>query len=337
MFRIFFREFNRPRTVEVMKNKSVLFCFYLIALASCSSVPESSIPGENPKSISLEPIPLTTILSALQCQVEKGVNQVESMKKNYQMGDPRRTGFKLLSGTATFTGKTTISGTDEGDASIVIPVGISEITPNVGGKLTNTATEEITRKFGITTKKRFGDVCAKTEEKGIDVGEFFSKRIVASYRDIVDLNYKNVRSGERDSENNETSEDQTVLYGPVLSDTELTLKASFSVQRVFDAGISSDILFSSTSSSSPTLSPAVAFVNDQKGEYSITLNFPMSSADTGDNRRFYQCYQPFDITYCLESPYVEQRHRKFFPPSVVDAEAAPAPLLRPQLREFDIQ
>ena len=182
------------------------------------------------------------------------------MKKLAAMNDPRGAIFKLLDGTVTFTGKTTVEGTDDGDISIVIPVGISMLTPNLGGKLTSTATEEITRIFGVSTTISESDsksMCKYLEMKhgNIAVGTFISNRMLAAFNDSI-----NVPVNEKHG-----------ALGPSLTDKTLMIKANFSVQRVLDAGVKADVLFSSTNSSAPTLKPAIAFINDAKGEYAFIL------------------------------------------------------------------
>lgn len=267
--------------------------------ASCSLVPQSSIPGGSSDPITLKPIPLSTVLIALKCQVEQGLERIEAQKQNLaRNGDPRWQSFQLRDGTVTFTGKTTTVGTDDADISIAIPVGISTVTPSVGGKLTGTATEEISRAFGIGTDVKLS-ICghAVIRDEGINVGTFFSDRMVAAFNDTLAIpEYsRNAR--------------QSVPFGPSLRNNELKLAANFSVQRTLEAGVKAEVLFSSTNSSSPTLTPGIAFANDAKGEYAITVTFPMLASDKGDNRRFYQCVRKGAVTYCLEAPYVEEKHR----------------------------
>jgi hypothetical protein len=219
-------------------------------------------------------------------------------------GSPRWQSFQLRDGTVTFTGKTTVVGTDDADISIAIPIGISTVTPNVGGKLTGTATEEISRTFGIGTDVKLSmcDHPVLRRDK-IEVGTFFADRMVAAFNDTLAIpEYKR-------------SDMASIPFGPSLRNNELKLSANFSVQRVLDAGVKAEVLFSSNNSSAPTLTPGIVFTNDAKGEYTISITFPMLATDKGDSRRFYQCVRKEDLTYCLEAAYVEEKHQGLLKPS----------------------
>ncbi len=316
---------RRPAIYSVKSIRGIFIVAATISGSACSLVPGSPIPGGETNPVTLKPIHVTTVLSALKCQVDRGIKMVEKRKNELRAnGDPRADTFNLLEGTATFSGKTTIVGTDDGDVSILIPTGISEVTPNFGGKFTSTATEDVARKFGVGNETDDVSICDhKTlKDSGVVVGTFIADRMLAAFNDTAKIPLRR------------NAEGALVSYGPKLQNTELKITATFNVQRVLDAGVKAKVLFSSTNPSSPTLSPGIAFINDEKGEYSISVTFPMLAADTGDKRRFFQCIHPGGATYCLEVPYVEKKHKDIFPDIVAIAPGGvlgqiPSMLLRP--------
>ena len=349
--------------------------------SACSLTPSSPIPGASSDPITLKPIPVSTVLIALKCQVETGLTRIQDLKDRLRrLGDPSYEIFDLRKGDATFTGKTTVIGTDDGEVSIVIPTGISTITPNVGGKLTATATEEISRKFSLGTEVDVS-ICNRPElsEGEIVVGSFVSDRMVAAFQDSLAVPIRRVpdideKTGlQKIDQMTGLPKKKPLPFGPALQNTEISITATFSVQRTLEAGIDANVLFSSTNSSSPTLTPGIAFVNDEKGDYTINVTFPMTTSDPGDGQRFYRCVRKANETYCLESPYDEKEHevlvndrgdsRRFYQcfqtdgtirclespyikerysrllPGIVEEEGAPQGLLRtpPSVTEFDLE
>ena len=135
--------------LKLIKKTGGHFLALAFIVSACSLTPESSIPGEKPNPVTLKPFAVTTVLSALKCQIDRGFVEIEKKQALRAKGDPRARSFNLLKGSATFSGKTTTVGTDDGNISIIIPTGISEITPNIGGKFVSTSTQFVTRNFSV--------------------------------------------------------------------------------------------------------------------------------------------------------------------------------------------
>ncbi|MEM7506124.1 MAG: hypothetical protein AAF415_05215 [Pseudomonadota bacterium] len=216
---------------------------------------------------------------------------------------------------------------DDIDVSIGIPVGISTLTPSVGVSPAGTAGTAITRSFAVTppaeptnSRQRPGfkpkvisikDKKHLTEYIKLKYGS--AEPIKCNNGDSINSKgfiYSHIISAFLDAEKiiGEKSDEKPQVETK-LSLTDLSFSFNFKVERVANAGVSALVL----TTTDINIGPSYIITQTETKDNTLTLTLPIRSADTGDDRRFFDCRTSGFGQVCLETAYISDRHNQFFP------------------------
>lgn len=318
-----------------------------LSLAGCAVLSEPSVPGMDREVFVVEPPKVSTILTALKCQLANAFEKIEKLRKNTKYANnPLAKKFKIKNGVGVFQGDTQIIQANTGTVSAVIPfTGVtgSTLGPDLGAALSGTSTENITRTFAITPKAKSTDVCDVGELADIDIGTFVEDRLVAEFETSVDLPTRLVEIKDEDKVKEEDKvkceidtepvekqggEDNCKYeaYDPLFSDTSFKFKSSFIVASGFDGGVKATVLLSGPRVES--FGPSVTADYDKSRTYTLTVTMNMGPQEATDpttniplnSMRITFCDAsgigkdsagPIKLL-CVEEPYGVDRYRGLF-------------------------
>jgi len=282
-----------------------------VLLSSCSLGLESSVPAVR-NNVKTDHIKVSTILTALKCQMARGRIRIDLLKaqnpKNTNMKD-----FKLKSGTGVFKGTTQILEKNGASINAVIPFsGIdgTNVTPRIGGERSATNLQQTSITFSINPNLRDFDkveipvskriengprydpaVCGEKIllESGIEIGDFIERSMVALFKDLtsVPVHY----SGKR--------------YGLIMTGKEIQILTDFKIVQKLNGGVSSKILFGTPRVDN--IGPSLSVDSDKTGVYNLLIKLPLDTGNETPSKRLHYCIQRFEKQLCVEEPYSKER------------------------------
>lgn len=286
--------------------KSAVVLPVVASLAGCAgAIQNPTLPGLDRQTFTgmdddiIEPIPVSTVMTALKCQLARGFSAIESEKgRDEYKSNPVAAGFIFKDGTGTFSGETKIVETRNGKISAVFPFsGIdgSIITPAFGRGLTSTDTQKISTKFSISPSGANTEICNVQELQDVDVGTFVQDAMLAAFNDTVKVPTSINANGE------------TVLYEPVLRSQEVTIDQSFVVALKVERGITVKALISAPRTDN--IDPVGNMNSDRTGTYTLSIKLPLNTGDTSDPRRILSCvHSPNnDRSLCVDDTFTEAK------------------------------
>jgi hypothetical protein len=303
--------------------KIVFGCLLFLGLSGCSTFPKSPIPGDPTTAFNKKDLPVSTVITALKCQIEKGLKAIK--KKNGEVAKDRK--FKLKDGTAEITIQAILAGNGQGKVNYILPTG-GEDTTTPEFSETRVATEKrtIVREFGIETGDTSGEsICDHKRLKDLAMEDFIKDQMIAAFTDTLDVPRQSTGKP----------------YNPKFTDNSMSFEINFKAERKRAGSLAAEII---TAGGMPaeTLGPSFELKSDRTAENTVLLTFPMLASDSGDSRKFYVTVGPLGVSYSLEQPYVEKKHAKYLKvdPALIKSPPDAITFFRKEdgaeeLREFD--
>lgn len=290
---------------------SVFAAVAILLLGGCVALSDSKIPGMGGKVIIVDAPPVSTILTALKCQLARAFKDIEDLKKNNsdhplvkEHEELEIKNLGITGGTGTLTTSEKVIHANTGAVSAVIPFtgyAGSTLGPDLGAEITGTATEKTITEFKFEYDSST-EICDVEILKNVDEGTFLKDRIVASVEARLNLAHQ-------DKETKKWS-----VLGPKILNTKLQIDTTFVVAVGVDGGVTSTILLGNPRLKS--IGPGVTADYNKTDTNTLSVQLTLGTSEKLDSagtpqdpRRIIYC----DVTnikqLCVEEPYDEDRYK----------------------------